>query len=122
MYDYDPQMLLPAPEENVSEKHLVSIPAMALIANNPPRKRPETMPYKIYWKARRNAKLALKARQQFGKHAAVYVDPETMDVVTHREKVMIDNGGRLPSIEVKGTPPKVWTRKMRKGLKLCWRR
>lgn len=101
MYDYDPQLLIEyKPVENVSEKHsLVQIPASSLIANRPPHKRPDTMPYKMYWKARRNAKLALKAREQYGQFATVWLDPVTMDVVSNREKYMRDNDGRLPLID-----------------------
>ena len=119
MYDYDPQLLLPAPEENVSEKHLVMIPTGALIANRPLKRR-GSQSFKAYWKARRNANIALKVRLRQGPLSAVQLDPETMDVVTQREQIVRDKHRSMAPVEVKKKVDKgPWKRKTRKGLKLA---
>jgi len=109
-------------EENVSEKHserkLVDIPVMALVHNRPPHKRPEAMSFKNYWKARRNARLALKKREQEGIYAFIAVDPKTMDVVTQREQILSDKMFTNSLVSVK-REKKPWVKKTRRGLKLA---
>lgn len=122
MVNYNPQLLLEAPKENVSEiqkQRYMEIPAQAVLANRPPAKRPEGMSFIRYWKNRRNANLAKKARERDGVYAYVDIDMNTMDVVTPREKYMRENNGRLPQLETRKKVKKPWRRKTRKGLKLA---
>ena len=59
----------------------IQIPVGSLIANHK-AKRPEGMTFVDYWKRRRNASLALKARLRYGKKTLLTLDTKTMSVVT----------------------------------------
>ena len=67
--------------------------------HNAPRKRPEGQSFIAWWKNRRNAKLALKARMKHGVTARVIIDTKTMSIETsrargYRNQKEIDNYGR----------------------------
>lgn len=116
MVEYNPQLLLEAPEENVSEIQMFEVPCDALISNRP-SKRKEGQSFKMYWKTRRNANLALKKRLREGKDATLAVDLQTMDVVTLREQIVRDRES-LANIILE--PKKsTFKKKTRKGLKLA---
>jgi hypothetical protein len=77
------------------EPEYYTVPAHSVIANGS-AKRPEGMEFPRWWKTRRNANLALKARLKHGPNAMVMINLKTMSVVTMREKFIRENESLAP--------------------------